>query len=223
MSADILPLKPADQSADGKDGKQSEEKKPQSAEQLADKETKLKKALQEWADETVNKVIEAVRADVALRFHERDADYEEELDLKGEFDPIVVEKTGQRLSELIEEFAEQHQLAARMVKRVYTSKLKEKWEECKDQHVPNQIEGQQYGKNFVSNRHGVWTKQFFLVDGYVLRRITRTRIDHVALSYDTTPQHNWRHRYQVTNELGEFDVEIGSELLGGKPNARSTP
>ena len=47
-------------------------------------------------------------------------------------------------------------------------------------------------------------------------RIVRTRIDPVALSRDTSPQRNWRHRYLVTDETGQFPVEIGNEHLAKK-------
>ena len=66
-----------------------------------------------------------------------------------------------------------------------------------------------------SNRHGVWTKQDAgAADLFVWRRIARTRIDPVALSRDTSSQRNWRHRYLITDETGEFPVEIGKEKLG---------
>ena len=41
-------------------------------------------------------------------------------------------------------------------------------------------------------------------------------IDPVALSRDISPQRNWRHRYLITDETGEFPVEIGNEHFGKK-------
>jgi putative DNA primase/helicase len=62
--------------------------------------------------------------------------------------------------------------------------------------------------------HGVWTRlDAGGADLYVWRRIVRTRIDHAALSRDTTAQRNWRHHYLITDETGEFQVSIGNEKL----------
>ena len=43
-----------------------------------------------------------------------------------------------------------------------------------------------------------------------------TKIEPVALSRDTSRQRNWRHRYLITDETGQFPVEIGNEHLAGK-------
>jgi uncharacterized protein (DUF927 family) len=53
-----------------------------------------------------------------------------------------------------------------------------------------------------------------LEDLYVWRRIAKTRIDPEALSYDTSPQRNWQHRFLVTGEIGQSPVDIDAEYLG---------
>jgi uncharacterized protein (DUF927 family) len=48
----------------------------------------------------------------------------------------------------------------------------------------------------------------------VWRRIAKTCVEPEALSYDTTPQRNWQHRYLVTGETGRFPIVIAAEHLG---------
>jgi uncharacterized protein (DUF927 family) len=186
------------------------------AERIAGEETKRKRLMLEWANNIADGVIKAALGDAALHFLD-DVDDEEHvsLDLKGEFDPIVDEKTGARLSDTIEEFSEKIQQPEKMLRRHYMSALKKKWNERK-QKIPTDLEGEHYGRNYLVNRHGVWTRLGAggLDDLYVWRRIARTRIDPVALSRDTSPQRNWRRRYRITDETGQFAVEIDSELLG---------
>ena len=94
--------------------------------------------------------------------------------------------------------------------------LKAKWKEQKKE-IRTDPAGKHYGKNYMVNRHGVWTRlNVGGADLYVWRRIVRTRIDPQALSRDTSRQRNWRHRYRITDETGQFPVEIGSEQLAKK-------
>ena len=175
-----------------------------------------------WADDIASKVIAAAREDAGLPFLD-DLNDEElgSLDLNGqEYDPIVDEKTGARLSDAIEEFAEKLREKIKepekVLRRLYMSALKAKWKEQKKE-IPTDPTGTHYGKNYMVNRHGVWTRlNAGGADLYVWRRIVRTRIDPEALSRDTSPQRNWRHRYRVTDETGQFPVEIGNEHLAKK-------
>ena len=178
----------------------------------ADKETKRKQRLLKWRNDITERVLEAVREDIALQFLDS-VDDEESLDLKGEFNPIVDEKTGDRLTDAVAEFAEEIKYPEKMLWRLYKITLKEKFEQQKVK-IPTDPTGKPYGKYLV-NRHGVWTRQNAGAgDLFVWRRITRTRIDPTALSRDTSSQRNWRHRYLITDETGEFSVEIGKEKLG---------
>ena len=72
-----------------------------------DAETKLKERLLEWRNDIADKVIQAVHEDMALHFLD-DVDDEEgsALDLRGDYDPIIDQKTGARLSDAIADFAE---------------------------------------------------------------------------------------------------------------------
>ena len=181
----------------------------------ADQETKEKERLLDWRNDIADKVIKAAREDAALHFLDRVDDEEASaLDLKGDYDPIIDDKTGARLSDAIAEFAEEIKRDAKEVRRLYENALKEKLKAQK-QHIPSDPAGKPYGKNYLVNKHGVWTKlDVGGPDLYVWRRITRTRIDPTALSRDTSQQRNWRHRYLITDETGEHPVEIGSEKLG---------
>lgn len=191
----------------------------QSAEQIAADETTLKRKILAWADGIADKVIKAAREDVALRFLDRDLDDDERsMDLGGEYDPIVVERTGQRLSEAIDEAAEKFHRPAKMMRQLFRSALKRKWK--REGHRITDPTGKRFGAYMVS-RHGVWTKQF--ASGgeghsgpYVWRRIAKTRIEPVALSRDTTARRNWRTRFSITDETGQFEVDIGSEQLTKK-------
>ena len=187
----------------------------------ADQETKAKEHLLKWRSDLADKVIKAVCADVALHFLDNVDDEESSaLDLKGDYDPIVDEKTGARLSDAIAEFAEETGRAEKELRRLYESTLKAKWKVQK-QATPTQPAGRYYGKNYLVNPHGVWTRLDAGggPDLHVWRRITRTRIDPLALSYDTSPQHNWRHHYLITGETGELSVSIGNEKLGKEANS----
>ena len=191
----------------------------QSAEQIAADETTLKRKMLAWADGIADKVIKAAREDVALRFLDRDLDDDERsIDLGGEYDPIVVERTGQRLSEAIDEAAEKFHRSAKMMHQLYRRALKRKWK--REGYRITDPTGKRFGAYMVS-RHGVWTKQY--ASGgeghsgpYVWRRIAKTRIEPVALSRDTSPRRNWRTRFLITDETGQFEVDIGSEHLTKK-------
>jgi hypothetical protein len=191
----------------------------QSAERIAADETKLKREMLAWADGIADKVIKAAREDVALRFLDRDLDDDERsMDLGGDYDPIVAERTGKRLSEAIEEAAERFHKAPKVMRRFYQMALKKKWKS--ERHRITDPTGPRFGAYMVS-RHGVWTKQY--ASGgeghsgpYVWRRIAKTRIEPVALSRDTTARRNWRTRFLITDETGEFPVEIASEHLAKK-------
>jgi hypothetical protein len=193
-------------------------KNAKSAEQIADEETKIKVAMLAWADDIASKVIRAALEDAGLPFLDDLRDEElGSLDLTGqEYDPIIDEKTGARLSDAIEEFAEKAQQSEKALRRLYKSALKKKWEEQKKE-IPTDPTGTHYGKDYMVNRHGVWARlNAGGEDLYVWRRIVRTRIDPQALSRDTSPQRNWRHRYRITDETGQFPVEIDSEQLAKK-------
>ncbi len=190
----------------------------QSAERIAADETKLKREMLAWADGIADKVIKAAREDVALRFLDRDLDDDERsMDLGGDYDPIVVERTGQRLSEAIEEAAERFHKTPKVMRRFYQRALKKKWK--REGRRITDPTGKRFGAYMVG-RHGVWTKQYASSEGhsgpYVWRRIAKTRIEPLALSRDTTPRRNWRTRFLITDETGEFPVEIASEHLAKK-------
>ena len=103
-----------------------------------------------------------------------------------------------------------------MLRRLYKSALKKKWEEQKKE-IPTDPTGTHYSKNYMVNRHGVWARlSAGGEDLYVWRRIVRTRIDPVALSHDRSRQRNWRHRYRITDATGQLTVEIGNEHLAKK-------
>ena len=156
--------------------------------------------------------------DTALHFLD-DVDDEEAsaLDLRGDYDPIIDQKTGARLSDAIAGFAEEIKRPEKELRRLYLNTLKEKWR-AQNRATPTEPAGKQYGRNYLVNSHGVWTRldagDGDLGDPYVWRRIARTRIDPQALSYDRSPQQNWRHHYLVTGETGELSVSIGNEKLG---------
>ncbi len=190
-----------------------------SAERIAADETRLKREMLAWAADIASKVIKSAQEDAALRFLDRDLDDDERsMDLGGDYDPIVAERTGQRLSEAIEEAAEKFYKKPEVMRRLYQSALKKKWK--RERHRITDPTGQRFGAYLVG-RHGVWSKQFaFGGEGhsgpYVWRRIAKTRIEPVALSHDTTARRNWRTRFTVTDETGEFPVEIASEHLAKK-------
>jgi hypothetical protein len=167
-------------------------------------ETALKTAMLHWAEDIAGKVIKAVSEDITLHFLDNVDDEESSLfDLQDDYDPIVDQKTGARLSDAIAEFAEEIKQPGQVLRRIYQKKLQAK-QKLQNQKIPTDPDGQHYGKNYLSNRHGVWTKlDVGGPDLYVWRRITRTRIDPTALSrFDMSPQRNWRHRYQITDETG---------------------
>jgi hypothetical protein len=197
MAGEVVPLKRV--SADGK------------------AESDFKARLLKWRDELAEQVLRAVGEDAALHFLD-DVDDEEaaSFDLKGEFNPIVDKKTGARLSDAIAEFAEETKRSEKELRRLYESTLRAKWKVEKEKHTaPTEPTGESYGKNYLVNKHGVWTRlDAGGPDLFVWRRIVRTQIDHVALSRDTTAQRNWRHHYLITDETGEFQVSIGNEKLG---------
>ena len=173
-----------------------------STEEHASEETKRTEAMRAWADDLACKVIKAVLEDAALRFLD-DIDDEEQVDLQGEYDPIINEKTGARLSDAIQEFAPAIKRPERMLRRIYLAELKRKWQQGQWK-IPTDPQGQAYGAYLV-NRHGIWIKL----------RVNAGRRP-TAMSRDTTRQRNWRHHYRITDETGEFDVEIGNEHLAKK-------
>jgi hypothetical protein len=201
-------------------GKKKRVYSKQSANALAQKETKLKREMLKWADDLAEKVIQIALEDAALRLHDN-IDDEEEVDLHGEFDPIVDEKTGAKLSDVIQEFAANIKQPERFLRRIYLTAVKKKWGK---QKIPTDPTGESYGAYLV-NRHGVWWKLRVgtgLEGLYVWRRIARTRIVPVAMSRDTTRQRNWRRHYAITDETGEFAVEIGAEKLAKKADPAIT-
>ena len=112
MAGEAVPQKPAEQ-------------KPSAN---AKAETKLKERLLKWAEDIAGKVIQAAFEDTALHFLDNVDDEESNaLDLKGEYDPIVDQKTGARLSEAIVEFAEEIKQPEKVLKRLFHSALKAKW------------------------------------------------------------------------------------------------
>jgi putative DNA primase/helicase len=178
-------------------------------------ESDLKARLLKWRDELAEQVLKAVREDAALMFLDNVDDEEEAgaFDLKGDYDPIVDQKTGARLSDAIAEFAEEIKRPEKELRRLYKNTLKAKWK-IQKHTIPTDPTGKSYGKNYLVNKHGVWTRLGLGgPDLYVWRRIARTRIDHDALSRDTTAQRNWRHHYLITDETGEFQVSVGNEKL----------
>ncbi len=181
-------------------------------------EDEHKNKLLEWINKTTTAVIEAVREDIALRFHDEVDDEEKLVDLKGEFDPIVVKETGARLSEVFGEKAVEFNMSAKRLRRLYESKLKEKWQVQNSSLT--ELTGERFGKKFLVNRHGVWLR--LSVGGidelFVWRRIARTEIKPIALSRDTSAQRNWRHRYRMIDETGQFEVEVDKQALGKHAN-----
>ena len=96
-------------------------------------------------------MIQAALDDAAIRF--LDGFNDEELgsfDLMGqEYDPIIDEKTGARLSDEIEEAAEKFQQPERTLRRLYKRALKEKWKQGK-QEIPAEPVGTHYGAYIVN-------------------------------------------------------------------------
>jgi hypothetical protein len=192
------------------------------AEQIAGEETERKAALLKWANQIADVVIAAVLEDIALHFIEGDADDDEQLDsvdLTGDYDPIIDVQTGSRLSETIKDAAETLCTSETILRRLYSSALKQKWQNhCKE--IPSEPTGKRYGRSYLVNRHGVWSRRpvAALDDLHVWRRIAKTRIDPEALTYDTSRGRNWQHRYLVTGETGQFPVNIEAEHLGKDAN-----
>jgi hypothetical protein len=190
------------------------------------KASETKRLMGEWLAETADKVIKAVSEDAALRFHDADLDDEEQhaaLDLKGQFDPVV-DETGALLSEMLVAKAREYRdvlplgQSEEALRRMYKSKLKTKWGK---QTLTSELPGTKIGKRFLANRIGVWVKadvSVGLEELFVWRRFVRTQIEPDALSRDTSPQRNWRHRYRVTDETGEFMVEVDKAALGKAAN-----
>ena len=115
-----------------------------------------------------------MRWDAALHFLDNVDDEEgAAFDLKGEFNPIVDEKTGARLTDAIIEFAEEIEYPEKMLWRLYKMTLKEKFE-ARRLEIPTEPAGKPYGRYLV-NRHGVWTRQSAsAVDLFVWRHIAGT-------------------------------------------------
>ena len=85
---------------------------------------------------------------------------------------------------------------------------------ARSMEIPTDPQGQAYGAYLV-NRHGIWIKLRVNagIGSLCMAENRRTRIDPTAMSRDTTRQRNWRHHYRITDETGEFHVEIGNEHL----------
>ena len=202
-----------------------------SAEQIAVEESKHKAALLKWAVETADLVISAAIDDAALHFLEGDSGDDEQsgsLDLTGDYDPIIEIKTGSRLSEIIRQAAETFRAktfrpSEGMLKRIYLDALKDRWKKHKEQgnKIPSEPVGKFDGRYpYMTNRHGVWVRLNTggLDDLNVWRRIAKTCVEPEALSYDTTPQRNWKRRYLLTGETGQETVDIPAEHLGKDAN-----
>jgi uncharacterized protein (DUF927 family) len=193
-----------------------------SAGQRADEETKEKIGLLRWANDIADAVLQLSVTMLRSGFLIAIVDDDEELaslDLKSDYDPMVDDKTGARLSEAIKDAVGKFRRPEKMLRRLYMSALRRKWEEQRAE-IPNNPVGTPYGKLYMVTRHGVWTRFYLggsgLSDPYVWRRICRTRIHPQALSRDTSPQRNWRHQYLVIDETGQFPVEINAEHLAKK-------
>ena len=189
------------------------------AEQTAREETKSKAALLKWADETADAVIAAILDDIALHFIEDEADDDGKqlglLDLMGDYDPIIDLQTGSRLSDVIKQASATLHKSEKMLKQLYVSALQRKWARH-HKEFPSEPTGQLYTRSYLVNRHGVWFRRAVagLDDLYVWRRIAKTCIEPEALSYDTTPQGNWQHRYRYIVETGQKTVDVPAEHLG---------
>jgi hypothetical protein len=179
-----------------------------------DEETRKKARLLAWLDELAKKVIETVVQDIAVRFHDPDDEAEpDNLDLAGAYNPIVEVGTGLRVSDAIEKFAENEGCSEKTLRRLYVSRLREKWKQ-QPQRISDPS-GSKFGAYLVNTRTGVWTQLNAGAEGlYVWRRIARTPIEPVALSRDTTRHRNWRHRYRITDETGQHFVDIDAADLG---------
>ena len=115
-----------------------------------DDETKRKQRLLEWRNSLAEKVLKAVREDAALHFLDNVDDEEgAAFDLKGEFNPIVDEKTGARLTDAIMEFAEEIKYPEKMLWRLYKTTLKEKFQ-AQRVEIPTEPAGKPYGKYLVN-------------------------------------------------------------------------
>jgi hypothetical protein len=201
------------------------EKTERSADEIAREETELKAKLSEWADNLAEKVIEVVKEDSALPFLEGDNDDDEQLgpfDLTGEYDPIVEAASGSRLSDSIKQAVEKFRKfrqSEQALRRLYVIALKRKWKE-QPQQTHKELNGATYGRSYMASRHGVWVRIGVagLEEPHIWRRIAKTRIDLEAMSYDTTPQCNWQHRYLITGETGQFFVDIDAEHTGKDAN-----
>lgn len=194
---------------------------PVDAEAVTQEETTRKKALQAWLENTADRVIDAVREDIGLHFQEGEMEDEQSstVDLTEDYDPIINAQTGSRLSDEIRQAAERLRIAEKGLRRRYQTVLNDRWNARKalGETPAAQPTGKRYERSpYMTDRHGVWV--YLNVGGIddlpVRRRIAKTRIDHDALSYDTTPQQNWQHRYLVTGETGEQFVDISKMHLG---------
>ena len=178
-----------------------------------------KEAVTKWVEATVAKVIAVIRAEAAVRYHDIDDEEHGALDLKGEYDPIVDKETGARLSDAIAEKAAEFKMPEKRLHDLYVSALKKQWEQ--EPPLSSDLDGERVGKKLMVNGGGVWMQ--LETEGidtlYVWRRICRTEIKAVAWSHDMTPQFNWRARYLVSGEIGQFKVEIGLERLGKHANS----
>jgi hypothetical protein len=213
MSGELVPFKkPAKQKGSGAKAE------TQSAEQIAAGETKLKAAILAWAADLAGKVYRAVLNEIALQCNDK-VDDEESSDLVGEYDPCVDPRTGQHLFDAIAEYAAELKRPKEMLNRLYQSALKKLWDEHKKQkRKTSDPVGDQYGM-YLTNNHGVWCKLSVggLPDFFVWRRICRTQINPLALSYDTN-RRNWRRHYLITNETGQIEAQIGNEKLAREAN-----
>ena len=191
---------------------------------MTEEENKRQAALQTWLKETASAKIKAAVEDASLLFIERDAGDDEQLGsldhTAADYDPIIDVGTGSRfLSQEIKHAAAMFRISEKRLKVLLNASLRKIWADH-PKTIPSEPIGKSYGRSFLVSRHGVWFRQAVagLDTLYVWRRIAKTRIDPEALSYDTTPQENWRHCYLITGENGRVFVDIDEEHLGGKAN-----
>jgi hypothetical protein len=107
-------------------------------------------------------------------------------------------------------------------KRLYLKALRTKWKKQKKE-IRTDPAGKKFYGSYMTTKHGVWTKLNAGGPGlFVWRRICRTRIDPEARSRDISPEKNWRQHYLITDETGQFPVEIGDEHLAKKADRAIT-
>jgi hypothetical protein len=180
---------------------------------------KLKLGISGWVDAITDKVLAAANANAALLYQDELTDQQlQTLDYVGKtFDPVVDEATGQRLSDAIKALAAHVRRGPEQIRKLCTDKLTEKHDRQDKVEPAREPVGDRYGAYLV-NRFGVWAQQrASIAEIFAWKRITHTRIDPIALSHDHR-NHNWRHRYRLTDETGQKGLEIANEHLAQKAN-----